>query len=75
MNLQEFYQKNEWPPFSSKPGLEKKLRISLVFLGQLVTGKKKASLDLAFRIEAATGGAVTAREIWKAQKLRQAEKH
>ena len=36
------------------------LRISEAFLSQIVNGKKRPSLDLAFRIERATDGAVPA---------------
>tara|TARA_Y100001937_G_C7100704_1_gene322361 strand:- start:237 stop:467 length:231 start_codon:yes stop_codon:yes gene_type:complete len=76
MNLQEYFEKNEWRPFTQKSqDICKRGGFTFLTLGKIVTGQRKASLDLAFRIEAATGGAVTAREIWKAQKLRQAKKH
>lgn len=54
--LKEFIERSP----KSRAEWAKELRISEPFLSQLANGKKRPSLELAFQIERATGGAVPA---------------
>jgi DNA-binding transcriptional regulator YdaS (Cro superfamily) len=60
MNLEEYF-KDE--PYGAKKEMAKHLGITPTWLGILIKNKRKASPALAKRIEVATVGLVTAKEL------------
>ena len=60
MTLEEYF-KDE--PRGSKSEMAEHLSISRTWLGQLISGVRKASPKLAIAIEKATGGLVTRKEM------------